>query len=168
MKAILMVISLTALFLAFPSVASSDSAKRSNRGRLAQPLWVSNATVKVHFVQNLFTPAQREVLWQELVAWSRIHNESNVGARMPGVMFFDAGQTGGLIDCVACLTITRHQVLTNDPSHRASFNYLRRDHTGRLVSAWIGLDSGAKDPRVLRQLIHKALEQGLNVNPPRC
>jgi hypothetical protein len=106
--------------------------------------------VSVYFVRGLFTSEQKQTLWQALETWTQRASATST------VKFLYAGETGGLIDCLGCLTLTRQAVYTNDPRRQASFNRLRDDPKG-LVSAWIGFDDAITDPKKMRDLLVQML-----------
>jgi hypothetical protein len=118
---------------------------------LASVFKVPDSTVKVHFVRGLFTAEQKQVLWQTLETLAQPAQETSK------IKFLDGGETGGLIDCLGCLTLTRQDLHTKDARNKASFNRLRGDPAGQLTSAWIGFDSAIKDSQKLRGLLVQML-----------
>lgn len=146
--------SLLVLILLLSSYAVANSARKaestaSDRSSVAAVLWPQDATVKVYFVRGLFTSEQREALWRTL---ETLKQETETSTNR----FIYAGETGGLIDCLGCLTLTRQQAYANN-KRQASFNLLRVDQTGRLSSAWIGFDSAITDSQKLRRLLVQML-----------
>lgn len=130
-----------------------DIAARSGPGPTTAE-WPSDSTVRVYFVRGLFTSEQTETLWKALETWTQ-----NANRRSLAVRFAYAGQTNGLIDCLVCLTLSRQEAYLSR-SRRASFNSLRHNETGQLISAWIGFDNAVTNPRALRELMLDALERG--------
>jgi hypothetical protein len=122
----------------------------------AAALWPSESTVNVYFVHNLFTAGEKQTLWEAIEVWMK--TSGKMGSEM---RFVHAGETGGLIDCAGCLTITRQGFDLNRYRHQASFNVLRQDQMGRLVSAWIEFERAPAKPERLRTMMHQALERGL-------
>ena len=117
---------------------------------------VADSIIKVYFVSGMFSAEQRKALWDAMKYWKSSRKVAGVEIR-----FIDLGETSGLIDCQGCLTVVREQIYTSNPKRRSSFNRLRQDHTGRLISAWIGLDQSISTTAGLRDLMLKALERGL-------
>jgi hypothetical protein len=124
----------------------------------ATAYWPSVSLVNVYFVHDVFTSGERQTLWAAIAAWSET-------ARKTGsdITFVDAGETGGLIDCAGCLTITRQGFDINRFRQRVSFNPLRQDQAGRLISAWIGFERAPASRQALSALMHQALGRGLAV-----
>jgi hypothetical protein len=127
-------------------------------GTSATAYWPSVSVVNVYFVHAVFTTGERQTLWEAIAAWTETARKTGSDIR-----FVDAGETGGLIDCAGCLTITRQGFDINRFRQRVSFNALRQDETGRLISAWIGFERAPASPRALRTLMHQALQRGLAV-----
>lgn len=119
---------------------------------LASDLREQDATVKVFFVRDMFTAEQRQALWNTLENWKQ-ERQTNLTVR-----FLNGGETGGLIDCLGCLTLTKQEAATSKEKRRASFNRLRWDKTGRLVSAWIGFDRAITEPQKLTRLLARMLD----------
>ena len=147
--------SLLLLILLLSSYAVANSERRaesgaSDRSSMAFAFWPQDATVKVYFVRGLFTSEQRETLWRTLETLT--HETETTSTNR----FLYAGETGGLIDCVGCLTLTRHEAYANK-KRQASFNLLRVDPAGQLSSAWIGFDSAITDSQKLRRLLVQML-----------
>ncbi len=152
MKSSICVILLLTLIPAALSGARSE-ARRTERSSVSNS-WPQDSTVKVYFVKNQFSAEQKVTLWEALESWSR--KSSGTGSEL---RFLNAGDIGGLIDCAGCLTITREPAYTYDSRRRSSFNQLRQDGTGQIMSAWIGLASEATQPGTLKELLLKALER---------
>jgi hypothetical protein len=143
------------LLLSSYAVANSErrSESRASDGALmTSAFWPQDATVRVYFVRGSFTSEQRETLWRTLETLKQ-GTETIATNR-----FMYAGETGGLIDCLGCLTLTRHKAHTNDSKRQASFNLLRVDQTGQLSSAWIGFDSAITDSQRLSRLLSRVLQ----------
>ena len=115
-----------------------------------------DSIIKVYFVSGMFSAEQRKALWDAMQNWK---SPTKTGGTQ--IRFVDLGETNGLIDCHNCLTVVREENHSSDPKRRSSFNRLRQDHTGRLISAWIGLDLTASTTSGLRDLMLKALKRGL-------
>ena len=124
----------------------------------ATAYWPSASVVNVYFVHDVFTSGERQTLWAAIEGWMETARKTGSDIR-----FVDAGETGGLIDCAGCLTIARQGFDLNRFRQRVSFNALRRDEAGRLISAWIGFERAPASPQALRALMHQALERGLAV-----
>lgn len=112
--------------------------------------------VSVYFVQNMFTADEKQMLWNALETWTQRAKKKGLQ-----ISFVLAGETGGLIDCVGCLTIARQGFATYGTRQRVSFNALRQDDKGRLISAWIGFERATATEIELRTLMLQALERGL-------
>jgi hypothetical protein len=124
--------------------------------------WPSAAVVNVYFVHDVFTSGERQTLWEAIAAWTETARKTGTEIR-----FTDAGETGGLIDCAGCLTITRQGFDIHRFRQRVSFNALRQDAAGRLISAWIGFERKSSSPPALKILMQQALEQGLALGVAR-
>lgn len=118
--------------------------------------WPTDTVVSVYFVRNVFTAEERLMLWNAIEAWKVKANKSGLE-----INFVLAGETGGLIDCVSCLTIARQGLVTEITKQRVSFNPIRQNQTGRLISAWIGVERVSANPHSLNALMYQALERGL-------
>jgi hypothetical protein len=115
--------------------------------------WSQAAVVNVHFVRDVFTAAERQTLQEAMESWART---TKTGGE---IRFVFAEETGGLIDCVRCLTIAR-QVVSRDRQRKSvSFNVLRQDAAGRLLSAWIAFESSTSQSS-LSTLMVRALQEG--------
>jgi hypothetical protein len=143
MKALLIAL---ILILAPIAVVSAHTA-----AVLPSSFWEPNSEIKVYFVRGLFTPAQKQVLWSALDEWRLKTGAGN------GIKFTDAGETDGLIDCVSCLTLTRHSIYSSAASQKIPFNLLRSQKSGRIISAWIGLNNAVRDRAKLRGSLVQAL-----------
>ena len=147
--------SLLLLILLLSSYAVANSERKaessSDHSSMAATFWPQDATVKVYFVRGLFTSEQRETLWRTLEALKQETETTSTNR------FLYAGETGGLIDCLGCLTLTRHDASANK-KQEASFNLLRMDQTGQLSSAWIGFDRAITDSQKLSRLLSRVLQ----------
>ena len=145
--------------LALPAVAlNGQTAKRKLE---SMRYWHPGSVVNVYFFRNMFTSEQRQVSLGALEYW-----EASASAG-PAVSFNYAGETDGLIDCHNCLTVARQETYAGAGRGRASFNALRHNDIGELISAWIGIEPSARDSVGLRGLIFEALGgvrgiQGIN------
>lgn len=124
----------------------------------ASTLWPPDVTVKVYFVRDMFAPEQTEMLWEAMDNWAQS------AARRPAFRFVYAGETSGLIDCVGCLTVAREDMRTYASRRGASFNSLRHDEAGQLISAWVGLDLAVTNAQTLRGLMIQTLDRGFGSN----
>jgi len=149
--------SLFALYLLLFVHAAATPGRKTDPGasyRTATPasaFWPHDTTVTVYFVRGLFTVEQQQTLRQTLETWT-------TGEAKPIIRFSYAGEAGGLIDCLGCLTLTRQELYTKSHKRSASFNRLRSDHTGHLISAWVGFDNSVTDPQKLRTLLVQVLD----------
>jgi hypothetical protein len=117
--------------------------------------WPADALIKVYFVQDTFTDSERKVLEATMESWA-----AGLRGTEARISFAFAGETRGLIDCERCLTIARAGVSTNIQRQPVTFNTLRQDQTGRLLSAWIAFERSLTSSSGLKTLLLKALEQG--------
>jgi hypothetical protein len=92
--------------------------------------WPDDSVVNVYFVRDVFTADERQTLWEALEAWTQKSKQKGVR-----ITFVLAGEVGGLIDCVRCLTIARQGFSADRSTQRVALNALRHDETGRLLSA---------------------------------
>lgn len=156
MKASLFIVVILLMLPFNPTRAEKVGASPLNLSRTsASAYWPSASLVNVYFVHDVFTSSERQTLWDAIAAWAET-------ARRTGsdVTFVDAGETGGLIDCAGCLTITRQGLDINRFRQRVSFNPLRQDQAGRLISAWIGFGRAPEKSPALTTLMYQALAQG--------
>jgi hypothetical protein len=146
------------LCLFFPAGLRADSpeARAGNFYMSAtSPYWPDEALVNVYLVRDMFTAGERQTLREAMAGWTQESKTRGVG-----ISFVYAGETGGLIDCLRCLTITRQGVFTPGPRQRVTFNILRQDGTGRLISAWIAFERATARPVDLNSLMLQALARG--------
>ena len=163
MKTLLSALTLILFVCASVLPVDKPSAGESYGSTAAVPaFWPQDSTVNVYFVRGLFTSEQEQVLRETLESWTPAQARSTV-------RFLYAGQTGGLIDCVGCLTLTRQDLSADGHKRSATFNRLRGDHTGQLMSAWIGFDHSVTDSQKLKTLLVQVLgaEQLVRVNTGR-
>jgi hypothetical protein len=118
--------------------------------------WPRDCVVSVYFVRNMFTSDEKQMLWTAIQTWKERANQNGLE-----INFVLAGETGGLIDCMACLTIARQGLVSEGTRPRVSFNVLRQNQTGTLISAWIGVERVIVSSQSLRTSVSKALERGL-------
>lgn len=114
--------------------------------------WPADSTVSVYFVSGVFTNAQTRIICETLDAWTETGKGRNSALR-----FVYAGQTRGLIDCQGCLTVSRHQAYVGKPK-RVSFEAIRYDEKGQLISAWVAFDNAVTNTQVLRELLLEVLD----------
>lgn len=157
MKALL----LTLAIFALPFAAQSQE-KRCTTNRNAPPssnwYWPPDATVKVHFVRGMFTPSQQQTLISAMDFWTAASQK--IGA---GVRFVYAGETGGVINCENCLTVTRRNVYQQDRKHYAFFYPLSQARNGQLLSAWIDLDFATNSLQALKGFMVHEMGHGLGL-----
>ena len=154
---------LVILLLLLPAQVSAGRINNRNISPKQTPLvsyWQTNSVVNVYFVRNMFTSDERQVLWNAIEAWKQRANKSGLE-----INFVLAGETGGLIDCVGCLTIARQVLNVDVTKQHVSFNPLRQNHAGRLISAWIGVERVSTSPQSLKTLFYQAFESGLGTGP---
>ncbi|MEP6743015.1 MAG: hypothetical protein ABJB61_10995 [bacterium] len=120
--------------------------------------WAPDAEVKVHFVRGMFTPEQQGTLLSAMAFWTQAAQQ--VGA---GVRFVYAGETGGVINCENCLTVTRRDIQQTDRKHYAFFYPLQQRHDGQLVSAWIDLDVATTNTKALKGYMVHELGHGMGL-----
>ncbi len=120
--------------------------------------WAIDAEIKVYFVRNMFTAAQRDALLAVMSAWSEARSITG-----SGVKFVYAGENDGPVSCKNCLTIRRREVHQQDKHHYAFFNPMVMQSNGTLVSAWIDLDIGTTKPRALTGFIAHEMGHGLGL-----
>jgi hypothetical protein len=157
-------ISLSLIFLLLFTTISvpANTEGRTNKPRSTSitlsAYWPADSVVKVYFVRDQFLPEEQQIIRETIERW---HPDSR--SKVVDVPFVFEGESSGLIDCLACLTITRQEVYTSNSQYRASFNRLRYDERGHLFSAWIGIDRAVNRSQLLKDLILKALDRGLGI-----
>lgn len=125
--------------------------------------WPADSEVKVYFVREMFTPEQSATLLEAMKTWTVSGKEDG-----SGVKFVYAGETERRMGCRGCLTVGRRDVYKRDKHHYAFFNPMQEEG-GLLVSAWIDLDVGIKDPNALRGFMAHELGHGLGLwDCPTC
>jgi hypothetical protein len=155
---------LTLVFILIIPIAvnSQHAGQICTTNRNAPPIsayyWPPDTTVKVYFTRNLFTPEQRESLFQAMTVWTEAAQQ--VGA---DVRFVDAGDSDKLVNCHGCLTIRRSAVYKRDRKHYAFFYPLSQDRAGLLVSAWIDLDVATTSPKALQGFMVHELGHGMGL-----
>lgn len=153
------------LLVLLPATAQVTSAQATSAQAMSAQItlpgtqWSRDAIVNVHFVRDVFTARERQTLQEAMESWART---TKTGDR---IRFVFAEETGGLIDCARCLTIARQGVLRQGVSRdrqrkSVSFNVLRHDEAGRLLSAWIAFENSTSQSS-LSTLMVRALEEGL-------
>jgi hypothetical protein len=120
--------------------------------------WAPDAEVKVHFVTGMFTPEQQGTLLSAMAFWTQAAQK--IGA---GVKFVYAGETGGVINCENCLTVTRRDIRQQDKKHYAFFYPLQQRHDGQLLSAWIDLDFATTNLQALKSFMVHELGHGMGL-----
>ena len=149
------------LMLLFPAAAiSAPETCTANRNSppASNWYWAPDSEVKVHFVRGMFTPEQQRTLLSAMAFWTQA--AQRVGA---GVKFIYAGETGGVINCENCLTVTRRDVYKTDKKHYAFFYPLQQRADGQLLSAWIDLDFATTSPDALKGFMVHELAHGLGL-----
>jgi hypothetical protein len=150
------------VMLLIPAATIHAQEKTCTANRNSPPssnwYWAPDAEVKIHFVRGMFTPEQQTTLLSAMEFWTRAAQK--VGA---GVKFVYAGETGGVINCENCLTVTRRDVYQQDRKHYAFFHPLQQRHDGQLLSAWIDLDFATTSPQALKGFMVHELAHGLGL-----
>jgi hypothetical protein len=118
--------------------------------------WPDDSVVNAYFVRDMFTADERQTLWEAMEAWTQKSKQK--GMRITFVL---AGEAGGLIDCVRCLTIARQGFSADCSNQRVALNTLRYDEMGGLLSAWIGFERAGKSQTRLRTIMLQVLERAL-------
>ena len=157
---------LSILLLILISSAANVNAQEGNEvckaRRNAPPThsyyWPPNSIVKVYFVRDMFTPAQRQTMGAAMVGWTLAAGEAGAD-----VTFVDAGESEGVNNCNSCLTVTRREVYKQDRKHYAFFYPLRQDLNGLLVSAWIDFDFATTGPKALQGFMSHELGHGMGL-----
>ena len=126
--------------------------------------WPPDANVRVFFMRDMFTSAQRAMLFTAMNTWSEAAAEANAG-----VTFSYAGETEALSQCNPCLTVTRREVNKQDRNHYAFFNPLKQTRDGLLISAWIDFDFATTNPQALLGFMAHELGHGMGLwDCPSC
>lgn len=150
------------LLLSFTFAHAQGDAQVCTTNKNAPPVsayyWPPDTSVKVYLVRDMFTDAQQQTLLAAMANWSRVSRQVNAG-----VSFHYAGVTDALMNCRACLTVTRRDVFKNDRKHYAFFTPLQRDQAGLLISAWIDFDNATTDPQALRGYMAHELAHGMGL-----
>ena len=151
-----------ALMLFIPAATIHAQERTCTANRNSPPAsnwyWAPDAEVKVHFVRGMFTPEQQGTLLSAMEFWTRAAEK--IGA---GVKFVYAGETGGVINCENCLTVTRRDVYQTDKKHYAFFYPLQQRHDGQLLSAWIDLDFATTNLQALKSFMVHELGHGMGL-----
>jgi hypothetical protein len=122
-------------------------------------LWPEGALVNVYFVRDMFSADEKQALQETMESWTKGPEK-----RGAAISFVFQGETGGLIDCEHCLTISRQGFSTIGKTEPVVLNVLRQDGSGRLLSAWIAVERVAAGPAALRNQLLQALERELEIN----
>jgi hypothetical protein len=141
---------------------SQETTARCVPNRTAPPIssyyWPPDTAVRVYFTRGTFTADQRETLLAAMTTWTTAATQTGAG-----ITFSYAGESGGLLSCSGCLTVTRREVFKNDRKHYAFFNPLERDSDGLLVSAWIDFDFATTNPQALQGFMSHELGHGMGL-----
>ena len=153
--------------LPLPTIQPQNKLEVCTTNRNAPPVgayhWPAASEVKVYFVRNMFTAEQSAVLLEAMKTWTMIGQEDG-----SGVKFIHAGDTEGRMSCRNCLTVGRREVYKRDKHHYAFFNPMQVEGQ-LLVSAWIDLDVGIKEPKALQGFMAHELGHGLGLwDCPSC
>jgi hypothetical protein len=151
---------LVVLLILAPSGRAETIVGHSVNRSVSSPVasWPEDCVVRVYFVEHMFTAEEKKLLWGAIETWTQRAKQKSSPVR-----FVLAGETGGLIDCVGCLTIARQGLATHGTRQRVSFNALRQNNEGRLISAWIGFERAPTTDIELKNLLFQALERGLTL-----
>ncbi len=148
------------LFIPAATIHAQEQACTANRNSPPSSnwYWAPDAEVKVHFVHGMFTPEQQGTLLSAMEFWTRAAQK--IGA---GVKFVYAGETGSVINCENCLTVTRRDINRTDKKHYAFFYPLQQRHDGQLLSAWIDLDFATTNLQALKSFMVHELGHGMGL-----
>jgi hypothetical protein len=160
MKAFLIISVMLLSLFAGPRIEKARAANVWLNAPAVNSHWPEAALVNVYFVRDIFSAGERKTLQEAMEDWTKRR-----GPRDVGISFVFAGETGGLIDCERCLTVTRQGF--SSKTERVALKVLRQDERGRLLSAWIAVERVAANPATLKNQLLQALERGLEVNDPR-
>ncbi|HKP44982.1 MAG TPA: hypothetical protein VJT50_00155 [Pyrinomonadaceae bacterium] len=149
---------ITLLLISTAAVHAQTCVANRNSPPASNWYWAPDSEVKVHFVRGMFTPEQQNMLLSAMEFWTQAAHKAGAG-----VSFIYAGETGGVINCENCLTVTRRDVYHQDRKHYAFFNPLRQRPDGRLFSAWIDLDFATTGPKALKGFMVHELGHGLGL-----
>jgi hypothetical protein len=142
------------------SHAQQDEICLSNR--TAPPAnswhWEPDATIKLYFQQNMFTPEQQQALLETIDAWNVVAR--NAGS---GIKLVYAGETLKSLDCENCLTVAHGEIQKFDKKHYAFFYPIKRNDAGLVLSAWIIFDVGITKPKALRSYMAHELGHGMGL-----
>jgi hypothetical protein len=153
--------------LPLPNIQPRTKPEVCTTNRNAPPVgayhWPANTEVKVYFVRNMFTAEQSATLLEAMKTWTVSGQEDG-----SGVKFTYAGETESRMNCRSCLTVGRRDVYKQDKHHYAFFNPMQEEGQ-LLVSAWIDLDVGIKEPKALQGFMAHELGHGLGLwDCPSC
>ena len=148
--------------LPVPTIDPLRNAEICTTNRTAPPVgeyhWPADTEVKVYFVRSMFSPEQTTVLLEAMKTWNMASVENGSGVR-----FSYAGEVESRVSCRSCLTVTRRDVFARDKHHYAFFHPMYREEGRLLVSAWIDLDVGIKDPKALQGFMAHEMGHGLGL-----
>lgn len=157
------------LFLTlFPALCSAQwASEQCVANRNAPPVslwyWAPDTSVKVYFVQNMFTPAQQQALMEAIQTWNAVAEETGAG-----VKYQFMGFANGIKSCESCLTATRGDIQGYDREHYAFF-YPTLNDTGLISSAWICLDFKITNAEALRSFMVHEMGHGMGLwDCPTC
>jgi hypothetical protein len=153
--------------LPLPKIQPQRKPEVCTTNRNAPPIggyhWPADSEVKVYFVRDMFTPEQSATLLEAMKTWTVSGQRDG-----SGVKFVYSGETETRMGCRGCLTVGRRDVYKRDKHHYAFFNPMQEEG-GLLVSAWIDLDVGIKDPNALQGFMAHELGHGLGLwDCPSC
>jgi len=154
-----------------PADSKSNPLRNSEvctTNRTAPPVgeyhWPADTEVKVYFVRSMFSPEQSAMLLEAMKTWNMVG--ANNGS---GVKFSYAGEADDRMSCRSCLTVTRREVFAHDRHHYAFFHPMKQEEGRLLVSAWIDLDVGIRDPGALQGFMAHEMGHGLGLwDCPSC
>jgi hypothetical protein len=153
---------ITTLLLSSVLISAQESSSNCVRNNNAPPAnsyyWPPDTDVRVFLVRGMFTPEQTETLLSAMSGWSNASAQADAG-----INFTYAGEVSSLMDCVACLTVTRRDVHKSDRKHYAFFNPLKQRSDGLLISAWIDFDFATTRPAALRGYMAHELGHGMGL-----
>ncbi len=119
--------------------------------------WPANATIRVFFIREMFTPDQQRAMQEAMSTWTNLGYENGSGVRFTG-----AGETITRMGCQGCLTIGRRDVYRRDHRYYALFNPIEGKR-GLLFAAWIDFDFGITRSKALKSFMLHELAHGLGL-----
>jgi hypothetical protein len=143
--------------------ASEQCVANKNAPPVSLWYWAPDTTVKLYFVQNMFTPEQQQALIEAIQTWNAVAEETGAGVRYQ-VMGFATG----IQDCASCLTVTRGDIHGQDKDHYAFF-YPTLNETGLISYAWICFDFKITSAEALRSFMVHEMGHGMGLwDCPTC